>query len=345
MARFRADCARLTGQGDGAGSLALAVSGGPDSMAMLALASAAFPGRVIAATVDHGLRAESAREAAMVARYCATLGVDHAILRIETPRGTTGNLHAWARRERYALLKRWAVDRGAGCLCTAHHAEDQAETFLMRAARSSGLSGLAAVRARTEDRVALRDRAHTENAADRWTVHVAWAEIVVLRPLLGWRRAELRAVAEMSSLPFVDDPSNGDDRFDRTRFRLWLEQAPWIDPVQIATAAGHIADAEADLLAVSRWLWTQRALPCTDDEARFDVADLPRGVRRYMARMAIDAVALVNGMPVGGPDRVGNVEPLLDALEACKGATHAGVRASAKGTIWRFREAAPRRVP
>ena len=305
--RFRADFERALGDVL-EGPIALAVSGGPDSMAMLALAAAAFPGRTIAATVDHGLRPESADEAAMVARACAGIDVPHAVLHITVP--LQGNLHAWARRERYALLGQWAA--GAGALCTAHHADDQAETFLMRAARASGLAGLAGVRRRSD------------------------GIVPVVRPLLAWRRGELRAVVESAGLPFVDDPSNDDPRFDRARFRQWLGQAPWLDPSLIARSAEHLAEAEADLREVSDWLWNERVLPAADGETALDMTGLPRTIRRSLARMAIETIS---ESPVQE-----TIEKLIEALDAGKGATHQGVQASAKGAIWHFREAPPRRL-
>jgi len=308
VARFRTDFERAA-DGQPRGLIALAVSGGPDSMAMLALAATAYPGLVVAATVDHGLRPESADEARMVAGACAAIGVPHATLRIAVPRD--GNLHGWARRERYALLIDWAAEAGAVALCTAHHADDQAETFLMRAARASGLSGLAGVRARND------------------------GPVPVVRPLLSWRRAELRGVAKKAALPFVDDPSNEDPRFDRTRFRRWLQQAPWIDPPRIARSAEYLAEAEADLRAVAEWLWIARALAAPEGEVRIDVTDLPRGVRRYLARLAIETIS--------GEAIQDGIEALLDALESGKGATRAGIQASAKGVIWHFRKAPPRR--
>ena len=320
--RFRRDFEAVLGRAPEAGErIALAVSGGPDSMAMLALAADAFPARVIAATVDHGLRAESADEAAMVAGYCAEAGIAHETLRIAIPPQAGDNIQAWARQERYTLLRRWALESGAASLATAHHADDQAETFLMRAARGSGLSGLAAVRRRQDIE----------------------ASLVLVRPLLGWRHHELVTIAESAAPHFVDDPSNTDDRFDRTRFRRLLADAPWIDPVQIARSAEYLAEVDADLLAISHWLFEQRALPAGSYAVKVDVAALPRGVRRYLARMAIGHVLLVNGM--GNSARAGsmNVESLLDALEAGKSATQAEVMASAKGEIWHFRQAPPRR--
>jgi len=312
--RFRADFDRALGSVL-QGPIALAVSGGPDSMAMLALAAAAFPGRAIAATVDHGLRPESADEAAMVASACAGLNMRHEILRITVP--LQGNLHAWARRERYDLLGRWAKAAGAGALCTAHHADDQAETFLMRAARASGLAGLAGVRTRSD------------------------GVVPVVRPLLGWRRAELRSLVEGAGLPFVDDPSNDDPRFDRARFRQWIGQAPWIDPLLIARSAEYLAGAEADLRAVSDWLWEVRAAPMqengvSENGIKIDVAGLPRAIRRSLARRAIEAIA---GVAVQD-----SIENLLDALEAGNAATRSDVHALVKGDVWHFRKAPPRRT-
>ena len=165
--RFAADFARLAS--DITNPL-FAVSGGPDSMAMLTLAHEALPPGFTVASIDHRVRPEAAEESAMVAAHCATLGIPHATLAPSEPI-TGASIQAQARTTRYALLTDHARAIGAGALVTGHHADDQAETFLMRAARGSGLAGLAGVRARTE-------------------VH----GVTVIRPLLYWRRAELRAI-------------------------------------------------------------------------------------------------------------------------------------------------------
>ena len=144
-ARFREAVERLSGRQADA-QFGIAVSGGPDSMALLWLALNAFPGRVMAATVDHGLRPEAADEAAMVAAFCARHGVPHATLRPARP--ITGNIQSQARTARYALLDQWRMDNGVGWLMTAHHAGDQIETMLMRLNRGAGVGGLAGVRAR-----------------------------------------------------------------------------------------------------------------------------------------------------------------------------------------------------
>lgn len=316
-ARFADDLTRALG-GAAAGLVLLAVSGGPDSMAMLALAHAALPGTVAAATVDHRLRAESADEAAMVARWCAAHDVPHRILVPATPIAGA-SLQAQARGVRYALLAAQARAIGAGCIATAHHADDQAETFLMRAARGSGLAGLAGVRALT-----LIEGAR------------------VVRPLLDWRRAELRAIVRRLEIPFVDDPANADLRHDRTRFRRLLDTNEWLDPPNLARAAAALAEVDRDIRDVIDWLWDERAIVAAD-MVQLRHAGLPRELLRRLVRRAI-AVARERGDIVTPPwSDSSNIEPLLDSLGRSRRATQAGVSVTPRGDDWRFRPAPPRR--
>src|SRR5689334_16392944 len=129
--------------------IGVAVSGGPDSLALLLLVAAARPGQVEAATVDHGFRPESRDEAAMVAGLCDRLGVPHATLTVRWERTPETALQERARKERYRLLGFWAEERGLDAIATAHHADDQAETFLMRVSRGAGVRGLAGMRSRS----------------------------------------------------------------------------------------------------------------------------------------------------------------------------------------------------
>jgi tRNA(Ile)-lysidine synthase len=315
--RFAHDVARcVVRTTDGASptaalTFALAVSGGPDSMAMLALAYAAFPGRVAVATFDHRLRDGSAEEARMVAAACAGLGVPHAILTPEAPIAGS-SIQARAREARYAALVAWA---GGRPLLTAHHSDDQAETLVMRLNRASGLSGLAGIR------------------AARWDTGTP-----ILRPLLGWRRAELRAVASASGLPFVDDPANVDPRHDRTAVRALLAATPRLDTAALAASAAYLGDAEevvrhaADLAWSSGW--TGEAL---------DVADRPRELRRRLVRRAIleTRARLAIALPAFGDSA--NVEPLLDALGAGRAAVQGGVKVTPTRAGWTFAAAPPRR--
>ncbi|CAM5209074.1 tRNA(Ile)-lysidine synthase [Bosea thiooxidans] len=179
--------------------LLAAVSGGPDSIALLGLLAewAKGPGRpaIHAATVDHGLRPEAAAEAEDVAALCRRLGVPHRTLRWEGAKPASG-VQAEARRARYALLAAEARRLGGAALVTAHTLDDQAETVLMRLAHGSGPSGLGGMRARAE-----RDG------------------LVLARPLLGIAKARLVATAQARGLPFIRDPSNADERFERVRWR------------------------------------------------------------------------------------------------------------------------------
>lgn len=181
-------------------SLGLAVSGGGDSMAMLHLAAGwahRFGVGVRVATVDHGLRPESAEEARLVADEAHGLGLSHDTLL--WPDQPKGNLQDAARRARYRLLSAWLAETRH--LLLAHTADDQAETLLMRLARGSGVDGLSAMRPVSE-----RDG------------------MVLVRPLLGERRASLRHYATTLHIPFVDDPSNVDDHFGRVRMRRLIGQ-------------------------------------------------------------------------------------------------------------------------
>jgi tRNA(Ile)-lysidine synthase len=238
-ARFRADLEALTGAAPD--RLALAVSGGPDSLALLLLASAAYPGRVQAATVDHGLRRQGAAEAEFVADLCGRLGVPHATFAAEM--NDSANLQAAARERRYALLAQWALEIGAGCLLTAHHLDDQAETLVMRLVRGSGLAGLSGIRA---------------------------VNPPLVRPLLGWRRAELAAIVDAAGIPPVADPSNEDERFDRVRVRKRLADADWLDPASLARSAAALAEAEEALGWAAERLWRT-------GRGRHDRSDRPAG--------------------------------------------------------------------
>lgn len=218
-ARFAADLAALWPEDEREGRpLGLAVSGGPDSLALLLLAHEALPGRIAVASVDHGLRPEAAGEVALVERIAAARGIPFTPLAVTL---APGNVPAQARAARYAALARWAEEAGLGAVATAHHADDQAETLLMRLNRGSGLAGLAGVRPRGR---------------------IEESDVLLLRPLLGWRKAELAAVVAASGITPAQDPTNTDPAFDRARLRAALAGADWLDPVQIAASAAHIAE-------------------------------------------------------------------------------------------------------
>lgn len=178
--------------------IAVAVSGGSDSMAALLLMVQA--GRdVLAVTVDHRLRAEATEEARHVGRVCAAMGVPHHVL-VWHHGPLSGNLMDAARRARYALVAEWALGQGIGDVVLGHTADDQAETFLMGLARGTGLDGLVGMRAQ-------------------------WVQggVTFRRPFLDIPRADLRACLAAQGVAWVDDPTNGDDRFARVKARRALQ--------------------------------------------------------------------------------------------------------------------------
>lgn len=228
VARFSEALARLN---PAAGRIGLAVSGGPDSMAMLLLAHAAIPGGFEVATVDHGLRPEAREECALVEAACAERGVPCGVLRVTVGKG---NVQAKAREARYEALGDWAERRALSAIATAHHADDQAETLLMRLNRGSGVAGLAGVREAI------------------WADHFA---LSVIRPLLDFRRAELESVIAPAGISVAFDPSNENVQFDRVRIRKALAQADWLDPLAISRSAQHLAEADEALDFVTDQLW------------------------------------------------------------------------------------------
>jgi tRNA(Ile)-lysidine synthase len=306
--RFRADLQAVAGPAPP--PFGVAVSGGPDSLALLLLACEAFPGQVEAATVDHGLRAEGAAEAAFVGELCAARSIPHATL---TGPPIAGNVQAGARALRYRLLGGWARERGLAFLLTAHHLDDQAETLLMRLQRGAGLAGLAGI----------RPRAEIEG-------------LEVLRPLLGWHRAELAEVVATAGLEPAEDPTNNDERYDRARLRRRLGETDWLDAVALARSAAALAEAEEALDWAAGQLIAERT-ESMPGGLTFDSSGLPAELRR---RALLRLLALL--VPAD-PPRGDAVQRLLAALEAGETATLAGVRCEG-GAVWRLSPAAPRRA-
>ena len=307
--RFCADLAAVTG--DLSGVLGLAVSGGVDSLALLLLGQAACPGKVRAATVDHGLRPEAADEALFVAALCAELGVGHDILRPPVP--ITGNLQSAARQARYALLEQWRVRHGLDRVATAHHADDQAETLLMRLARGAGVRGLGGTRPR---------RALT-------------GQVALVRPLLGWRKSELVSIVNAAGIEAVDDPSNRDPRHDRSRIRQVLERADWADPTRLAASASALRDADE---ALDWALAPLIAARIRQDEGALIIEpfDLPRELKRRLLAAAFGEL----GAPAPrGPDLM----RAMDSLEAGQIVTLSGLKLEGS-SFWRLSPAPPRRA-
>jgi tRNA(Ile)-lysidine synthase len=288
----------------------VAVSGGPDSLALLLLAAAARPGSVEAATVDHGLRRESPAEAAFVASVCTQLVVTHHTLRADVAPGSS--LQAQARAARYRVLGDWAIECDLGAVASAHHADDQAETLLMRLARGAGLSGLAATRRRRP----------------------LEPGVMLIRPLLGWRRADLGAIVTAAGLTAIDDPSNRDPRHDRSRFRGLLDQAEWADAERLASSAKWLADADEAIEWALDSLRDSRLVP-QGEALTVDAEGLPRELQRRLLLAAFDRMGATRPR---GPD----LDRARKALRGGRTATLSGLKLD-PGPPWTVRPAPPRR--
>ncbi|AKF07606.1 tRNA(Ile)-lysidine synthetase [Sandaracinus amylolyticus] len=206
----------------------VAVSGGPDSTAMLDVLARIAPELALelhVASVDHGLRAEAQREVELVAAHASALGLPFHPLRATLPT-KRGSLQDRARAARYALLHALASELGASRIAVGHTLDDQAETVLARMMRGSGARGLAGIAPRRADGV--------------------------VRPLIDSTRAEVRAWIEAHRLTIVDDPSNVDPRFQRARVRHAILPALAIESPAIARHLAHIADDTRALDALAR---------------------------------------------------------------------------------------------
>ena len=301
VARFRAD-ARGCGWIDDRQRAGICVSGGADSLALLWLAQSAYAD-VFAATVDHGLRPESRDEAQLAGAICASIGVPHQILTIGKP-PTTGNLAAWAREARDLALGDWAAANDIAGLMTAHHADDQLETMLMRLNRGAGVAGLAGVR---------RQRAQ------------------IFRPLLGWRKTELEAIVSAQGWVPVIDPSNNNLQYDRAKIRQHLSAAAWLDPIAASKSAQALAQAEDALKwATDEYFSTYAAVET--DVMTLGQPEVPAEIKR---RLVLRCLCSIN--PDAAP-RGDAVERLLLALSEGQTVTLSGVKCSG-GATWRFTRA------
>jgi tRNA(Ile)-lysidine synthase len=292
-------------------ALLLAVSGGPDSIALMWLAARWRSGlvrgpRLVAVTVDHGLRAEAAVEAREVKRLARTLGLEHRTLRWTGPKPNAG-LPAAARSARYRLLAKAARQSGAAHILTAHTRDDQAETLLMRVLRGSGIAGLAAM-ARESERDGV------------------W----LARPFLQVSKAQLVATLTKAKIGFADDPTNRDTRFTRPRLRALMPAlaAEGGDPRNLARLAARLARANAAVEVLTDGAERYLALRDSDaarsrygarssaasslDSSSFDArafAAMPEEIRLRLLKRAIDRFGHE------GSAELGKVETLLAALD------------------------------
>ena len=291
--------------------IGVALSGGGDSTALLHLCLAAGL-RVEAVTVDHRLRPESAAEAAAVGASCRALGVRHEV-RVWEHGAVCGNLMDAARRARMGLICDWAKARGIGVVALGHTRDDVAETVLMGLARASGIGGRSGMRREFDQ-----------------------GDIRVHRPLLAAGREELREWLRGRGTPWLDDPTNENERFTRVRARKALAAlAPLgITAERLAEVAGHLASVQ-EALAV------QVAAAAAFVEERAGALRLGAGLwaapAEVQRQVVVQALRWLTGADYA--PRAAEVERLIGALAAGRDATLAGCRAR---NGWLMRE--PRAV-
>lgn len=260
--------------------IALAVSGGADSMSLALLAKQWLDersGTLHALTVDHGLRPESVAEARQVGAWMAKHGITHRILRWAVPHHGAG-LQAAARAARYELLESWCGKHRVLHLLVGHNAGDQAETVLMRLRAGSGVRGLAGM----------------PSVAERQAVRV-------LRPLLPYTRVAIRQYLEQSGQAWIEDPSNEDTTFARVRLR---RQAPTLSglgltPSRLRDTAAKLGDARAALETATARFCALTILMYPSGYAIFDSKRLAQ-VQPEIGRGALAAIiTAVNGRVYG----------------------------------------------
>ena len=285
--------------------LVLAVSGGPDSTALLVLAARwakrlKRAPKLIAVTVDHGLRPEAAREAAMVKQLARHLGVPHRTLRWRGEKPHSG-LQEAARHARYELLAQIATRARFAHILTAHTLDDQAETVLFRLARGSGLFGLTGM-------------AHAAPLPLRGA-----REIFLVRPLLHLPKARLIATLEAARIAYAEDPSNRDPRFTRARLRSLMPALAreGLDARGLARLAARLRRAESTIQvavqaarsALAPLPWPQHG-PVVFETAPF--AGLPAEVG---LRLLGEAVTHTGDE---GPVELAKLESLYEALRQAR---------------------------
>ncbi|WP_165498275.1 tRNA lysidine(34) synthetase TilS [Siculibacillus lacustris] len=287
--------------------VALGVSGGADSSALLHLwarartVDPALPPAMVL-SVDHRLRAESATEAAIVAARAAALGLPHQTLAWTGPK-PAGDLQASARRARRALMRDALEARGWDTLVLAHHADDQAETFLARLARGSGVVGLAAM-------------APLHRAEGMW----------IARPFLALPKRRLTATLTAAGIDWIEDPSNADRRFDRARWRAAMPDlaALGLTRERLVATARAMARAAVALDGLGEALTATAEVVHPAGWTTLDAATWAAAPEEIRLRCLSRAIARVGGGDYG--PRLDDVERLDAALIGARAGGSALVR-------------------
>lgn len=277
---------------DHKGPLAVAVSGGSDSLALMHLLSGRKGAVVL--TVDHGLRKGSGADAKRVAQWAKKAGLKAQVLTWRGAKPKSG-VEAAAREARYRLMGDWLMKNRISTLFVGHTQDDQAETFLLRLARGSGLDGLAAMQATAP-----------------WPVP-GFESLSVRRPLLGFTREDLRAHLKTIGQDWLDDPMNDDPAFDRVKIRkarAALADAG-LTTARIAAAAAHLARARAALEIVTEAVLARAARPY-DGGFALDAGALTAAPREVGLRALAALLQAASGQPYR--PRFDSLERLYDQL-------------------------------
>lgn len=277
-------------------AVAVALSGGPDSMALCALVAEWAGGRVAvhAITVDHALRPESAAEAHQVGQWVSSYcpGVRHVILRRDPAQIAPTRVQEEARHDRYDLMTSYCREQGIRHLLLAHHQDDQAETFLFRLCKGSGLDGLAAMK------------------------HETGGDVKLIRPFLDVPKAVLLATCAAKGLPFVRDPSNRNDRFARVRLRRVMELLvrEGLSAKRLTVTAMRLARARSALEQLADQAWSQALRQQETGRLVFswdELARQPDDIRIRILMRALRTVAQDDG---GYGPRLERVEELAESM-------------------------------
>lgn len=290
----------------GAGRFAIAVSGGADSLALMHLASewCRREGRALphAVTVDHGLRAAAALEARDVQAWARQAGLDHTTLEWKH-NGPTANLQSEARQARYNLIGNWMRAAGITTLATGHTADDQAETFLMRLARGSGLEGLSGMK-----------RLRPFPASTQ-------ADLMMARPLLGFSHARLVATLRARNLPWCEDPTNEDTRFLRVQVRKLMPQLTELGmtSTRLTETSAHLARANALVRELAHALETRAVEVFTWGYVLMDSRQIGEAHDELACRVLARTLKAVSGADY--PPEFAQILSLLEWLRDPAGAT------------------------
>jgi len=277
---------------------AVAVSGGGDSLSLMLLlrdwASSQSQPLPVVLTVDHGLQSSAAREAERVRKLARAAGLSPHIL-VWKGAKPAADIEAEARAARYSLMGRWCAEHQVQALYVAHTLEDQAETFLLRLARGSGLDGLAAMQ-----------------SISRLPVP-AFGQVKLVRPLLDISKGDLRAFLKARKVEWAEDPMNADVRFSRAKIRAAWPQLCELGllPQRIADAARHLARARAALDEMTDG-FLQRGMRFGEGGAMLDPLRLKMLPREVGLRALASVLSRVSGEEYR--PRFESLERLFDSI-------------------------------